>query len=67
MLVKLKVSCTLTATIVFDLKLDMTQNKSVALFAFTLQGHDCAKLVKGRLAPGELVSMTLELVCIFCS
>ena len=36
MLVKLKVSCTLTATIVFDLKLDMTQNKSVALFAFTV-------------------------------
>ena len=33
---KSKVSCTLTATILFDLKLEMTQNKSVALFAFTL-------------------------------
>ena len=62
---KSKVSCTLTTTIVFDLKLEMTQNKSVALFAFTLQEEDCAKLVKGRLAPGGLASMTREPVCSF--
>ena len=37
---KSKVSCTLTATILFDLKLEMSQNKSVALFAFTLQEQD---------------------------
>ena len=36
MSVKSKVSCTLNTIIVFDLTLEMAQNKSVALFAFTL-------------------------------